>query len=300
MAPLLFGPAHPYGLPSDGLGTSAAVSALTPEALRAAHQRWLRPDLARITVVGDVTMAQVQPLLEQAFGAWAAPAGPRSVKPLEAAVPSPAPRIVVLDRPNSPQSYILAGRVLQLTGRDRDREALDLANEVLGNGFLSRLNLDLREDKGWSYGVRSSVSTPVGPRSFTVAAPVQADRTGDSIRLALADIAAFPARKPVTPDELARVTEGNIRGLPNRYETNAQVLQALLTNQRLGRPDDYVTTLPARYRAIDAAALDAAAKTWLGPQGLTFVVVGDRNVIEPQLKGLGLPVEYAKAPAGSD
>jgi len=298
MAPLLFGPAHPYGLPSDGLGTAAAVSALTPEALRTAHERWLRPDLARITVVGDVTMAQVQPLLEQAFGAWAAPAGPRPVKPLDTAVPSPAPRIVVLDRPNSPQSYILAGRVLPLTGRDRDREALDLANEVLGNGFLSRLNLDLREDKGWSYGVRSNVSTPVGPRSFTVAAPVQADRTGDSIRLALADIAAFPGKKPVTPDELARVTEGNIRGLPNRYETNGQVLQAIATNRRLGRPDDYVTTLPARYRAITAPALDQAARTWLGAQGLTFVVVGDRKVIEPQLKGLGLPVEYAKAPAG--
>jgi len=298
MAPLLFGAAHPYGLPSDGLGTSTAVSALTPAALSASHRRWLRPDLARITVVGDVTMAQLQPLLEQAFGGWAAPVEPRPVKPVDAAVPAPAPRILVLDRPNSPQSYILAGRVLPLTGRDRDREALDLANEVLGNGFLSRLNLDLREEKGWSYGVRSAVSTPVGPRSFTVAAPVQADRTGDSIRLALADIAAFPGKKPVTPEELVRVTKGNIRGLPNRYETNGQVLQAIATNQRLGRPDDYVSTLPARYRALNAAALDGAARTWLGAQGLTFVVVGDRRVVEPQLKGIGLPVTYAPAPTG--
>jgi len=171
---------------------------------------------------------------------------------------------------------------------------------VLGNGFLSRLNLNLREDKGWSYGVRSSVSAPVGPRSFTLAAPVQADRTGDAIRVALADIGAFPAAKPVTPDELARVTEGNVRGLPTRYETNGQVLQAIVTNQRLGRPDDYVSTLPARYRALNAAALDAAAKTWLGPQGLTFVVVGDRKVVEPQLKGLGLPVAYAPAPGGGE
>jgi predicted Zn-dependent peptidase len=298
MAPLLFGPAHPYGLPGDGYGTAPALSALTPEALRAAHQRWLRPDLARITVVGDITMARLVPLLEQAFGGWTAPAAPRPAKPMAAAIPAPAPRILVVDRPNSPQSYILAGRVLPLTGRDQGREALDLANEVLGNGFLSRLNLDLREDKGWSYGVRSAVSSPIGPRSFTVAAPVQADRTGDSIRLLLGDIAAFPAAKPVTPDELARVTDGNIRGLPNRYETNAQVLQAINTNQRLGRPDDYVTTLPARYRAIDAAALDSAARQWLGPQGLIIVVVGDRKVVEPQLKGLALPVDYVAAPAG--
>ena len=298
MAPLLFGPAHPYGLPGDGYGTAPALSALTPEALRAAHQRWLRPDLARITVVGDVTMARLVPLLEQAFGGWTAPAAPRPAKPMAAAIPASAPRILVVDRPNSPQSYILAGRVLPLTGRDQGREALDLANEVLGNGFLSRLNLDLREDKGWSYGVRSAVSSPIGPRSFTVAAPVQADRTGDSIRLLLGDIAAFPAAKPVTPDELARVTDGNIRGLPNRYETNAQVLQAINTNQRLGRPDDYVTSLPARYRAIDAAALDSAARQWLGPQGLTIVVVGDRKVVEPQLKSLALPVDYVAAPAG--
>ncbi|MFC3173152.1 M16 family metallopeptidase [Novosphingobium bradum] len=298
LAPLLFGPDHPYGLPADGLGTASAVSALTPEALAAAHARWLRPDLARITVVGDVTMDRLLPLLEQAFGAWTAPAAPPPAKPLTAPIPAPAARILVLDRPNSPQSYILAGRVLPLTGRDQNHEALDLANEVLGNGFLSRLNLDLREDKGWSYGVRSAISSPVGQRSFSLAAPVQADRTGDAIRLLLADIAAFPAARPVTPDERTRVTDGNIRGLPNRYETNAQVLQAIVANQRLGRPDDYVTTLPARYRAIDAAALDAAARSWLGPQGLTFVVVGDRKVIAPQLTGLGLPITYAPAPGG--
>ena len=298
--PLLFGPAHPYGLPSDGLGTAPALAELTPEALRAAHARWLRPDLLRITVVGDVTMAEVTPLLEQAFGQWAIPAAAKPVKPLDAGVPPAAAKVLVIDRPNSPQSYILAGRVLPLTGRAPDMEALDLANEVLGNGFLSRLNLDLREDKGWSYGVRSGVSTPVGPRSFTVAAPVQADRTGDAIRLLLGDIAAFPQAKPVTPEELARVTDGNIRGLPNRYETNAQVLQAIVTNQRLGRPDDYVTTLPARYRAVNAPALDAAAKQWLGPQGLTIVVVGDRKVVAPQLGRLALPIEYVAAPAAGD
>lgn len=300
MAPLLFGPAHPYGLPADGLGTAAALSALTPAALSAAHDRWLRPDLARIVVVGDITMAELTPLLEQAFGSWAAPATPPPAKQLDLPVPAPTPRIVVVDRPNSPQSYILAGRVLPLTGRDPDKEVLDLANEVLGNGFLSRLNLDLREDKGWSYGVRSAVPAYRGPRSFTVAAPVQADRTGDAIRLLLADIKAFPAAKPVTPAELARVTDGNIRGLPNRYETNAQVLQAVLLNQRLGRPDDYVSTLPARYRAVTGPALDAAARQWLGADRLTIVVVGERKTVAPQLAGLGLPVEYVTAPAAAD
>ncbi len=297
LGPILFGDAHPYGLPSDGLGNAASITALSPEALRAAHTKWLRPDLARITVVGDVTMAQLKPLLEAAFGNWQAPAGPRLVKALDAPVPAPRPRIVLIDRPNSPQSVIVAGRVLPLTGRDQGKEALDLANEVLGNGFLSRLNMDLREDKGWSYGVRSSVPSPVGPRSFTVSAPVQSDKTGESIRLLMADMAAFPAKKPVDQTELNRVTDGNVRGLPNRFQTNGQVLQAIIGNDRLGRPDNYYAALPSRYHAIDATALDTAAKIWLQPAGLIVVVVGDRKVVEPQLKGLGLPVEIAPAPA---
>jgi zinc protease len=293
---LLFG-AHPYGQPSDGLGDEASITALTPTALRTAHDKWLRPDLARITVTGDVTMEQLLPLLEKAFGDWRAPAGPAPVKDLAAAVPTPRARIVLIDRPNSPQSVIVAGRVLPVTGRTPGLEALDLANEVLGGGFLSRLNLDLREEKGWSYGSYSAVRTPLGPRSFAVSAPVQADRTGDSIRAILADIKAFPATKPVDAEEFGRATDGNIRGLPNRFESNSDVLSAIVMNDALGRPDDYYVNLPARYRALDARALDDAARRWLQAGDLTFVVVGDRKLVEPQLKRIGLPVEIAPAPA---
>ena len=292
---VLFGQ-HPYAQPGDGLGDAKSLAALTLADLRAAHDKWLRPDTARVTVAGDISMAQLLPLLEAAFGSWQAPATPKPVKNLAAPIPAPVPGILLIDRPGSPQSVIYAGRVLPVTGREPNLESLELANEVLGGGFLSRLNLDLREDKGWSYGVSSAVRSPIGPRSFAVAAPVQADRTGDSIRLLLADIAAFPAQKPVNAEELGRVTDGNIRGLPNRFETNAQVLAAIVQNDRLGRPDDYYATLPSRYRAIDAKALDNAARTYLQDEGLTFVVVGDRKLVEPQLKGLGLPVEIAAAP----
>ncbi len=291
--PLLFGPAHPYGQPGDGLGTAPAVAAQTPASLRAVHDKWLRPDNATITVVGDITMEQLKPMLEASFGDWKAPAGARPAKLLDAAIPAPKPRIVLIDRPNSPQSVIVAGRVLPLTGRDQNQEALDLANEVLGDGFLSRLNMDLREDKGWSYGVRSAARSPKGPRSLVLTAPVQADRTGDSIALLLADMAQFPAKRGVEPVELSRVTDGNVRGLPNRFETNGQVLGAILSNQLLGRPDDYYVTLPTRYRSIDAKAINAAAGSYLQSAGLVFIVVGDRKVVEPQLKKLGLPIDIA-------
>ncbi|MET0180409.1 MAG: insulinase family protein, partial [Novosphingobium sp.] len=268
------------------------VKALDAAALRAAHDRWLRPDLARITVVGDTTMAALLPLLERAFGGWRAPAAARPAKALAAAIPPARSRIVVIDRPNSPQSVIVAGRALPLPGTQAAEE-LELANEVLGDGFLSRLNLDLREDKGWSYGVRSAVSQPLGPRSLTITAPVQSDRTGDSLKLLIADMKALPGARGVEPVELNRVTDGNIRGLPNRFETSAQLLSAIVINDRLGRPDDYYATLPSRYRAIGAAALDAAAREHLQPDDLVFVVVGDRKLIDPQLAGLGLPIEHA-------
>ena len=293
---LLFGKGHPYGLPGDGLGDEASLNSLTPESLRAAHARWIRPDNARITVVGDVTMAGLKPMLERTFGAWRAPDTPRPVKALDVPVPIAQPRILLIDRPGSPQSVIVAGRVLDITGKDADLESLDLANEVLGGGFLSRLNLNLREDKGWSYGVSSGVSAPSGRRTLSVTAPVQTDRTGDSIKLLLQDMRDFPTTRPVDATELNRVTDGNVRGLPNRFETNEQVLRAIVTGQRLGRPDDYSSTLPDRYRAIDAAAIDGAAKRWLQPEGLVFVVVGDRALVEPQLKDIGLPIEAVTVP----
>jgi predicted Zn-dependent peptidase len=290
----LFG-SHPYGQPGDGLGDAKSLAALTPAALRAAHDKWLRPDLAQITVVGNVTMAELTPLLEQAFGNWKNPDTPKPVKNLAAAVPATASHIVLIDRPNSPQSVIYAGRVLPLTGRTPDKEALDLANEVIGGGFLSRLNMDLREDKGWSYGVSSVVRSPAGPRSLIVGAPVQADKTGAAIRAILDDMKAFPGSRPVNAEELNRVTDGNIRSLPNRFESNGDVLGAMLQNQLLGRPDDYYATLASRWRAVDARMLDLMAKTYLQPEGLTFVVVGDRKQVEPQLKELGLPVDIAPA-----
>jgi predicted Zn-dependent peptidase len=273
---------------------------MTPASLRAAHDKWLRPDLARITVVGDITMAELLPMLESAFGKWQVPASPPPAKDLTGTVPSTRTRIVLIDRPNSPQSVIVGGRVLPVTGRDQNLEALDLANEVLGGGFLSRINTNLREERGWSYGASTGVTMPAGSRALLVIAPVQADRTGDSIREILSDMKAFPGKKPVNAEELNRVTDGNIRGLPNRFETNQQVLGAIMQNDRLGRPDTYYATLPGLYRSIDATALDNAASRFLQPEGIVFVVVGDRKTLEPQLKALGLPIEIADAAGDGD
>ncbi|MEO6152091.1 MAG: pitrilysin family protein [Croceibacterium sp.] len=294
--PLVYGDAHPYGSVGDS-GRAAVVEALTPAALRAEHDKWLRPDLARITAAGDVTMAELVPQLEAAFGTWRAPGTPAPRKNLALPVPPPRQRLVLIDRPNSPQSVLLIGRVLPLTGTARNVEALGLANEVLGSGFLSRLMTHLREEKGWTYGISSVVPWSQGPRTLQVVAPVQSDRTADSIRLILADMAAFPATMGIDPVELQRATEGNIRNLPANFETNGAVLSAMLRNELLGRPDNYYATLPAIYRALDAARIDAAARRYLGADNLTIVVVGDRAKIESQLKTLNMPIEVLDAAA---
>ena len=291
IGPIAYGAAHPYGISQTGLGTAASVAKLDPGALRTAHDVWFRPDLATISVVGDTTLAQLIPLLETAFGTWKAPATPAPHKDLSAPVPTPRPRIVVIDRPHSPQSVIAGVRVLPVAGGE-SQYALDLANGVLGGDFLSRLNLDLREDKAWSYGVSSQIGRPKGPRMLTVIAPVQADKTGASIAALIADMKAFPSAKATTPEELARVTEGNIRALPGEFETNAQLLTGIVNNRKLGRPEAYYTQLASHYRAVSAKAIDAAAAQYLQPQGLVTVVVGDRKLIDPQLKDLGLPIEY--------
>jgi predicted Zn-dependent peptidase len=293
--PLVYGEAHPYGSVGP-TGEPAVIQALTPEQLAGEHRKWLRPDTARFTVVGDVTMKELLPALERTFADWAAPAEPQPVKDLTVPTPAPARKLVVIDRPNSPQSVLLLARVMPLTGTQQGMEALELANEVVGAGFLSRLNTELREEKGWTYGISSSLSGVVGPRRLAVFTPVQSDRTADSIRLILEEMEAFAAGKEgVDETELQRVTDGNIRALPNSFQTNGQVLGALLTNQLLGRPDDYQSMLPEIYREIGAEEIDAAASQYLSPENLAIIVVGDRKQIDEQLKTLDMPIEYLSA-----
>ena len=292
--PMLFGEEHPYAHAASS-GNPAVIAALTPADMRAEHDAWIRPSNARINAVGDVTMADLVAALEASFGSWQEPAGPVGTKPMDAPVPPQKQRLVVVDRPNSPSSYIVMGRVLPLTGVEGSAEDLQLANQVLGEGFLSRLMDDLRETKGWTYGIYSFTPTREGPRPFLVASQVQADRTADSIAAIIEIMQAFPATAPLTDSELARVTDGNVRSLPIGFETNNQVLTAINANQLLGRPADYAERLPDIYRSMTAEQIEAAASRYLRPDDLTIVVVGDRAVIDEQLAGIEMEVDYLDA-----
>ncbi len=286
---LIYGPAHPYA--TRGSGTPDGLRSITRADLVMAHARTIRPDLAEIFVVGDTPLTELVPLLEARFGDWRAPALPRAVKSFGAVPPATA-RIVLIDRPGSPQSFIRGGVVLPFRGTD-EVLALRVGNDIAGGLSTSRLNSDLRETKGWAYGVGTAITDGREQLSFQVVAPVQTDRTGDSIAALTADLATL-RKQPIDAAELAKAVNNSVRSLPGDFEGGGSVLAALERNALMGRADDFYTRLADRYRAMTPASVNAASAPLVAP-AITWVVVGDRALVEPQLRRLGLPFEIVTA-----
>jgi predicted Zn-dependent peptidase len=287
--PRLFGEAHPYGRPTSGLGTPETVAAITRDDLVDFHRSWVRPEKLAIMVVGDSTLDEVVAMLEPRFGNWAGEGEP-GAKSLDVAIPEPDPRIILVNRPDSPQSVIYAGQVLDIEGTDELLPLLTV-NEALGGGFLSRINMELREVRGWSYGVSGSLNRFRGPVSYTIYAPVQADRTGDSIVAMREQIEAFLTTDGIRPEEVLRAVTGSIRSLPGRFETSGGVAGGLANNELYDRHDDYYDGIAQMYRALDADQLDAAARSAIDPDAFIWIIVGDAEQVRPQLDALGLDVE---------
>jgi predicted Zn-dependent peptidase len=290
LPPLLYGPESPYGRGFTGTGDEATVRALTVADLTDEYATWIRPDNATLFVVSDRPLAEVRAELDRALGDWRAPAATKGEKNFAAQPPAAQPRIVLIDRPQSPQSLIYGGQLLPLSGTD-DTLVLNAANSILGADFLSRINADLRETKGWSYGVRGNVSLLENRVPYFVNAPVQANRTGESIAALIAQYERFLESEGVTPAERDRAVAGNTRSLAGQYETSGQILGTMISNTLYGRPDDYPETVASRTRALTPAEMDAAARAAIDPDRFVWVVVGDASVVRPQLEALGLPIE---------
>ena len=293
---LVYGPDHPYSGSLTGSGTPEAVAAFTREDFIAHRERWLRPDNATLSVVGDTTMAELKPMLERAFAGWRAPASPKGRKTFTP-VSAPPSRIVIVDRPGSPQSVILAGTVLRSRGTD-DLLALQVANDALGAAGTSRLITDLRETKGWAYAAASQVPELREQVPLVMFAPVQTDRTADSLKAIIDNVRAYNGPRPITQAELDRAVNNRVRSLPGGFETSLSVLSALGTNKVLGRPDDYQEKLAPRLRRLTVGEVRAASARNIDPSRLTWLIVGDRAKIEAGLRALNVgPVEVRAAPA---
>lgn len=280
---LFFGEAHPYALPSSG--TEASVSALTRDDVVAFAKARLKPGSATLGVVGDISMAELVPMLEKAFAAWSPGEAPRVQVPEVKLAEKPT--VWLVDRPGSQQSIILVGHPAPPTNNP-DEAALLGMNTVLGGDFNSRLNMNLREDKHWSYGVRTFFGDARGQRFFAVSAPVQTDKTKESLAEIQKEMTEFVGKRPTTPEEFERVQADRVLKLPGAWETNGAVQGSMGQVITYGLADDFFQTWASRVRSLKREDYDAAARKVLKPQSLVWVVVGDRAKIEAGVRSLNL------------
>ena len=282
---LLFGADHPYAGPLGDSGRAPVIAGLDRGQLLEFHRRRFTPANATLIATGDIDMATLKSLAQRYFGDWRAEAD--NAAPV--APPNGATEahdiLYLVDMPDSAQASI-AGAIVLPPWRDVDMDALALANTALGGGFTSRINLNLREDKHWSYGTYSRLVEARGPQLLIAGGGVQIDQTGPALAELRREWRDFVGPKPLTALELNKVREQRVRQLPGAYETNDDLLQALSKMVRLQLPDNYLRDESARLRALDLPLVRAQAKV-LAPGGAVWLVVGDRARVLPQLQKLG-------------
>ncbi|HEU4697826.1 MAG TPA: pitrilysin family protein [Gemmatimonadales bacterium] len=281
MPELLYGAGHAYAQPLTGSGTEASVQRLTPAALAQFHRTWFKPNHATLVVVGATTLQELKPKLERAFAGWAP--GPVPAKNIATVPPKGGHQVYLIDRPGSQQSIIFAGE-LAPPKRNPQEIAIGALNDIMGGSFTSRINMNLREAKHWSYGAFTILFDARGQRPFVVYAPVQTDKTKESIAEVVQELKGIVADRPVTAEELARAQADLTLTLPGQWETNAAVAGSLGEIVRFGLPHDYFDKYATAVRALQLADLRSVAGTLVHPDRTVWVIVGDRAKIEPGVK----------------
>lgn len=288
---LIYG-AHPYG--HAPIGSEAALTAMTVDDARAYHARAIRPAAATLIAVGDCDHAGIVALAAGSLSDWLGAGGADPVAPTS--LPQ-APRLNIVPRPGAPQSELRIGQVA--APRDTpDYHALVVANTILGGQFVSRINLNLREDKGLTYGVRTAFEFRRLPGPFVLQGSVQTERTGQAIEESMAEIAGIRGPRPVTPDELALGIAALTRGYARSFETAEQIGRGILQLALYDLPDDYFAQFVPRIEQVTADEVSRVMARHLDPARLTTLVVGDVEAIAPGLAGLGLG-EPSILPPGS-
>jgi zinc protease len=282
---LLYGKDHAYGLPLSGSGTEAAVARMTRADLVRYHQAWFRPNNATLLVVGDTTMASLKPLLEKAFVSWQPGEVPQK-KVAQVAQPDKTV-IYLIDRPGALQSDIV-GAQLAPPRNSPDAVALNLLNDVFGGTFSSRLNMKLREDKHWSYGVGSSLVAAVGQRILFSGSPVQTDKTAPALRELVREYLDIAGARPIVAQELKAAQDNETLGLPGAFETVSQLSNGYATILQYHLPEDYYNTYTDKVLALGPPELNALAARTVLPEQQLWIVVGDMSKIEAEVRALGL------------
>jgi zinc protease len=291
----LYGPDHPYGHPWDG--TPKSAKAITLDDVRAFYKSSWRPDRATLVCVGDIDKAGLSSLMDSAFGAWKAPATPVPAPVVPPAPTGPWPRLVLVDRPEAPQSVVAMVKV-GIAAASPDKAPLWRANNVIGGSFTSRLNQDLREAHGYTYGAHTRYSTSRGTGQMVAYAAVRTDVTGEALGAMLADLKKF-ATEGLAPDEVDR-SRSQARGeLVSAYESDEAIAGRLAAGASLGLSPDFEGKESQLRDAAPKADLDRVAKQYLDPDGAIIVVVGPKARVQSQIDKLGLPAPEMRDAQGN-
>jgi len=283
---VVYGPGHPYAATLSG--TPESVQAIGREEVYAFYREHFRPGNAFLVAVGDVDATHLLPILERTLGAWE-PAPPAPVAPPGRPTARPT-AVYLVDRPGAPQSEIQVGHAA-VPRTTPDFFPLLVLNTVLGGAFTSRLNMALREERGYTYGAGSRFEFRLGPGPFAASSAVFTGVTDDALRIFVDEIRRI--RDEVVPSgELDRARSYVALGLPRQLETTAQIARTIADIELYGLGDDYLARFVERIRAVTAEEVLRAARAHLDPEHMALVVVGDRERIEGPLRALEIgPVE---------
>jgi predicted Zn-dependent peptidase len=281
-ARVLYGTAHRFGTAT--VGTTQTLRSFTAADLRAFYEAAYRPGNAALLVVGDVTAASIVPMLETSFGTWTRPGAVTHVK--QPAPPARARReIYLVDKPDSPQSQIRIGAV-GVPRSTPDYFPIEVMNTIFGGSFSSRLNLNLREEHGYTYGANSFFDMRVEPGPFTAFAGVQTDKTADALKEFFNEFAGI--LNPVQSEELERAKNYVALGLPSGFETTSDISRRLEETLVYHLPDDFFSRYVQNIEAVSAADVQRVAHKYLQADRMAVVVVGDLKTIEPAIRRLNL------------
>ena len=287
MPELLYGKDHPYAMPMSGNGNEDVVQALELDDVKGFYKRWLHPNNSTLVVTGDITMDELKSKLEKRFGSWKK--GKAPVKNIPDVAGSNNGKIFLIDRPESEQSVILAGYLTKKYG-EMDENAIDQMNNVLGGDFTSRINMNLREDKHWAYGARSGIMNTSAQRPFFVYAPVQTDKSAESIQEVIKEMNIFVGDKPMTQEEFDKTKQNTVMGMSGMWETNGAVNGSVMKVVKYGLDNNYWKDYSSRVKDLSLEDVRKVAKTIVQPNDMGWYMAGDAEKILPSLKKLGLQV----------
>jgi zinc protease len=276
----------PYGVSPSG--TTESMKSMTLDDVKGFYAAHYGPKDSALVLSGDVTMAEAKKLAEEYFGKWTGTASASAKIP---AAPKLGPtHVVIVDKPGAPQTALGAFGV-GVAADSPDLQALQVMNYTLGGAFASRINMNLREQHGYTYGASSGFRMYRSGGPFVAGGLVRTDVTGPSAQQLMIEIKNFPEH-PSTDAELTQAKDASVQSLPGQFETTEAIAGSMGNIFVYNRPLDYYATLPAKYRAVTAADVARVAKEDIHPGELIIVAAGDRKKIEPQLKEAGVgPVE---------